>query len=222
VKDLVSRVNINSVDKILLPIGNDLFQSDNKNDTTTAGTALDTDGRFFKMVKVVRRILVETIDSLVLHAPVDIVIVPGNHDYHSSLWIGEVLDAFYHNNPFVNIDIEPKGRKYYQYFKNGFQLTHGNEENHKDLGLLFASEAKKIWYDTEFHFCQLGHTHKSKKIEFVSSDEYQGFQIQVLPSLCGPDAWHTKKGYRSQKSCKSFLFHKNNGKIGEFTYNVAA
>lgn len=218
IKSLLSRANINQVEKFLLPIGNDLFHIDNRNNTTTAGTFVDSDMRFFKMVKIVRRILVETIDDLLSVAPVDILIIPGNHDYHASLWIGEVLEAYYHNNQQVSIDSSPTTRKYYKYGKVGFQLSHGNEESVKDLGLIFAAEQKHLWADTDFHYCQLGHTHKSKKIDYISEDEYQGFQVQVMPSLCGTDSFHFKKGYISNKAAKLFMYHKEEGKIAEFTY----
>jgi hypothetical protein len=218
IKSLLSRVNTGGIEKFLLPLGNDLFHIDNRNNTTTAGTFVDSDMRFFKMVKVVRRILVETIDDLLTIAPVDILIIPGNHDYHASLWIGEVLEAYYHNNERVVIDSAPTTRKYYKYGKVGFQLTHGNEESTKDLGLIFAAEQKRLWADTDWHFCQLGHTHKSKKIDYISEDEYQGFQIQVMPSLCGTDSFHFKKGYKSNKAAKAFMFHKTEGKVAEFTF----
>jgi hypothetical protein len=217
---LLRKVDLTTVEKILFPIGNDLINVDNKNNTTTAGTPQDTDSRFFKIIKVVRKILVEVIDELASIAPVDVVIVPGNHDESTSFFIGEMLDCFYHKHPRVNIDCKIKLRKYYQYGKVGLQMTHGNEEKHHDLGLIFATEEKKLWGDTDYRFCQLGHFHKNKKTEFVSVDEHQGFQIQILPSLSGTDSWHKKKGYMSKKQAKAFVFHKEEGMTGEFTVSI--
>jgi hypothetical protein len=146
--------------------------------------------------------------------------VSGNHDPESMFMIGEILDAYYHNNSSVNVDNSAKQRKYYQYGKCGFQYTHGNDENHKDLGLIFATEQSELWANTEFRFSKLGHFHKNKKLNYISVDEYQGFQVQILPSLSGTDAYHASKGYMSKKQAKGFLYHKEKGQIAEYTHTV--
>ena len=220
VKDLLSRVNLNTVDRILLPIGNDLINIDNRHNTTFNGTPQDSDCRYMKIIKIVKRILIEMIDELSRIAPVDVVVVPGNHDTTSSFMMGEILESFYHKNELVNIDNDPKLRKYYQFGKNGFQFTHGNEEKHESLGLIFATEQPRLWADTKFRFAQLGHFHKNKKMWHVSVDEHQGFQVQVLPSLSGTDFWHKSKGYASMKQAKALLFNPQTGLIGEFTTTV--
>lgn len=220
VKELLSRVNIATISRILLPIGNDLINIDNRHNTTFAGTPQDSDCRYMKIIKIVKRILIEVIDELSFIAPVDVVIVPGNHDTTSSFMMGEILEAFYHKNELVKIDNAPKLRKYYQFGKNGFQLTHGNEEKHESLGLIFATEQPRLWADTKFRFSQLGHFHKNKKMWHVSVDEHQGFLVQVLPSLSGTDFWHKSKGYNSLKQAKALLFNPQTGLIGEFTTTV--
>lgn len=217
VKELLTRINLKTVSRILLPIGNDLINIDNRHNTTFAGTPQDSDCRYMKIIKVVRRILIEIIDELSIIAPVDVIIVPGNHDTTSSFMIGEILDAWYHNNSEVNVDNEPKLRKYYKFGAVGVQLTHGNEEKHESLGLIFATEKPQLWADTKFRFAQLGHFHKNKKLNFISVDEHQGFQVQVLPSLSGTDFWHKSKGYNSLKQAKAMVFDPVQGLIGEFT-----
>ena len=220
VRALLSRVDLFKVERILFPVGNDLFNIDNKNNSTVNGTVVDTDVRFIKMVKAARKIIIETIDELSLIAPVDVVIVQGNHDFTISLVFGEILDAFYANNQRVTVNNAPSPRKYYKYGSVGIQLTHGDQEPHQALGLIFATEEKELWASTKFRFCQLGHFHKNKKISFVSVDEHQGFQVQILPTLSSSTAWAHAKGYSSLKQAKAFLFHKEDGLHGEFTYTV--
>lgn len=220
VNELLKRVNLSQVEKILLPIGNDLMNIDNKNNATVNGTVVDTDCRFMKMIKVARRIVIEVIDELALIAPVDIVIVPGNHDSTVSFMLGEILDAFYFNNENVTVFNSPKPRKYYRYGLVGLQLTHGDEEKHEALGMIFANQEPNIWASTKYRFCQLGHFHKNKKINYVSVDEHPGFQIQILPTLSSATAWADKKGYSSLKQAKAFLFDKEKGQIGEFTTTI--
>lgn len=218
--DLLSNVNLANVEKIMIPIGNDLINIDNRFNMTTAGTPQDTDSRYMKIIKTVKRILVEVITDLSMIAPIDVVIVPGNHDTTTSFMMGEILDAFFWNNDRVEVFNSAKLRKYYKYGKVAIQLSHGNEEKHAELGQIFATEEKQMWADTDFHFCQIGHFHKNKTLKFVSIDEFQGFQVQTIPSLSGTDAWHYKKGYNSMKQGKCFVFHPTKGLKGEYTVTI--
>ena len=220
VDELLGRVNLDTVTRILFPVGNDLIHVDNIVSTTFNGTPQDSDTRFHKIFTTVKKVLIETIDKLSAIAPVDILIIPGNHDTTVTFLMGEVLDAWYCNNDSVTINNSPKLRKYYKFGKNGFQFTHGDREKHTDLGLIFASEEPKLWSSTKYRFCQLGHLHKQKKTSYISIDTHQGFQVQIMPSLSANDAWHTGKGYGSLKQAKGFLFHTEEGLIAEYTFTI--
>ena len=220
IQELLSNVSLSSIEKFIFPVGNDMINIDSRRNETYAGTPQDSDSRFYKIVKTVKNILINTINQLSSIAPVDVIIVSGNHDTETMFMIGEMLDAYYYNNEKVSVDNSAKQRKYYKYGVNGFQYTHGNEEKHSELGLIFATEEPNLWAETKFRMCKLGHFHKNKKTEYVSVDEHQGFQVQILPSLSGSDAWHKSKGYMSKKQAKGFLYHKEKGQIGEFTYTI--
>lgn len=220
VLDLLSRVNLDSVDRILLPVGQDLINVDNLQGTTTGGTPQDSDSRFHKIIKTVRKVLVETIDLLKQAAPVDVIISVGNHDEQSTFMIGEILDAYYTNDQSVNVYNDASLRKYYKYGVNAIMLTHGNREKFNDLGMIFAAENPKLWADTKYRFVQIGHFHHNKKVTTLQAQEFQGFQVQILPSISGSDAWHTGKGYNSLKQAKAFLYNKTKGLFGEYTHNA--
>lgn len=218
IRDLVGRVNRNNIERILLPIGNDMINVDGNNNMTTAGTPQSCDSRFYKVVRTVKELLISTISWLTEIAPVDVVVIPGNHDTQTMFMLGEMLDAFYHSNPNVNINNSPKFRKYYRYGNTALQFTHGNEEPHQTLGLVFATEQPQLWAGVQFRYCQIGHFHKNKKLSYVSVDEHQGFQVQTIPSLSANDSWHAKKGYNSLRQAKAFLIHNTQGIVGEFTH----
>lgn len=220
VDELLSRVNLDRVEKILFPIGNDMINIDGNNSMTTAGTPQNVDSRFGKIVRVAKDLMIKTIDKLSTIAPVDVLVIPGNHDRQTMFLLGEILDAYYSKTEGVTVLNSPALRKYYKYGVNGFQYTHGDEEKHADLGLIFATERPKLWANTKYRVCKLGHLHKSKKTHYVSVDEFSGFQVEILPSLSGTDAWHKMKGYGALKAAKSYLYHKVQGKLGEFNYNV--
>lgn len=220
ISTLLSRAPINSLARIVLPVGNDLIHIDNAENQTTAGTVVDTDSRFAKIVQVAKKLLIETIDELKQIAPVEVIIVRGNHDSTVTFLLGEVIDAWFHADPLVTVDNSPKWRKYYQYGKVGVQLTHGDKEKHDELGMIFANEEPQLWADTKYRFCKIGHFHKTKKLNWVGIDSKPGFQIEVIPSLSGTDEWHSGKGYLSNQQAKAFLYHKEEGEIAEYTYSV--
>ncbi len=220
VEDLLSKVDVSAVTRILFPIGNDLFNVDNFTKSTFNLTPQDSDTRFHKMVKFVRALLIETIDKLSTIAPVDVIIVVGNHDTTVTYMTGEILDAFYYNNPNVVVNNEATLRKYYSFGNNSFMFTHGDREKQADLGMIFAAEKPHVWANSIYRFIQLGHYHHNKKINYLSNNEFQGFQIQILPSLSPNDAWHTGKGYSALRQAKAFLYDQQDGLIAELTHNV--
>lgn len=220
VMEIMSRINTDTIERILLPIGNDMINVDGKHNTTTSGTPQSCDSRFGKMFRAAKDLVIDTVNWLSEIAPVDIMVIPGNHDEVTMFTLGEVLDAWYYNNEDVAVFNSPKLRKYYQYGLNMIMFTHGDKEKHSDLGLIAASEEAKMWGETKFREAHIGHLHKSKNISYTNVDEFQGYKVRILPSLSGTDAWHHSKGYISQKSAKAFVWHKEAGLITEHTYNV--
>lgn len=216
---LLGRINLDNVDRILFPIGQDLINIDNIHGSTTAGTPQDTDSRFHKIVKSVKAILIDVINTLVLIAPVDVVIVVGNHDEQTTFMIGEMLEAYYHNTDAVNVYNDAALRKYYKYGVTGIMFSHGNREKFNELGMIFAAENPKLWAETKQRYIQIGHFHHTK-LQVLQKQEFQGFQVQILPSLSGSDAWHKGKGFISLKQAKAFLYDREKGLIGEFTHTA--
>ena len=218
VAELISRTNISEIEKFILVVGHDFLNVDAKNNMTTAGTVQSSDVRFYKMVKIGKQLLIDTIDELSLLAPVDVVVVPGNHDTNSMLMMGDILLAFYHNSKVVNVFNDPAPRKYYRYGQTGLMYTHGHSEKIDDLGIIFATENKQLWAETAFHRVHLGHFHHQKQIRFKDVQEQVGCTIKIISSLSSNDAWHTEKGYLSLKGAEAFLYHRDHGLLANYHY----
>lgn len=218
ITQLLRTANLDNVSDILLPIGNDLFNVDNQFSTTTGGTPQDCDSRFYKMVGAAKELLINTITGLSAFARVHVLIVPGNHDEVTTFMLGEILEAWFHNDSNITVNNTAKLRKYFQFGKNSFLYTHGDKEKHGDLGLIFATEEPILWADTKYRFVKLGHLHKQKKIEYITTDTLQGFQIEILPSLSSTDKWHYGKGYLGNKQAKAYLYDKELGEIAQYTH----
>lgn len=217
IKDLLSKVSHVNIDRIMMPIGNDLFNFDGIRNETTSGTPQDSDSRWTKVFRVVSETMIEIIDICRQIANVDVIIVPGNHDRATCFYLGEFLSAWYRLDKNVNVDNGPTLRKYYRYGKTLIGLSHGSEEKQATLPLLMARESKENWGLCDFYEYQIGHWHRKKMTEYVSGDTYNGVQVRVLPSLTGTDAWHYSKGYvKGVKSALGILYDKNDGCVGEF------
>lgn len=205
------------VDRVLLPVGNDIFNSDNISGTTTAGTpqATSEDSRWPKMFMTGCEILVETITTLAYEVPVDVIIVAGNHDKERCFYLGEYLKAWFRNHPRVTINNSPRQRKYYRFGNTLLGFTHGSEEKPDKLPLLMANEEKKVWAETKFRQWHLGHLHHE-----ITRD-IQGVVVRFLTSLCPPDEWHSSKGYvGSVQAAEAFMYDKENGLCAVYYHNA--
>lgn len=202
--------------RILFPLGNDYFNVDSKFNTTTGGTPQQEDTRWQKTFQRGRELAVEMIDRCSQIAPVDVVIVPGNHDEQRSFYLGEAITCWYHNNPNVSIDNRAVARKYYQFNKDLICLTHGSDERLEKLPLLMALEEPKKWADTLFREVHTGDKHHKRDLQ-ITADESSGVVVRILRSLAQDDSWTFKKGFKSTKAGEGFLWHPTLGLQAQFT-----
>lgn len=209
------------IGRILLPIGNDFFNSDRSYpyNSTTKGTPQEEDTRWQNTFRIGRKLLVDNITKLSNIAPVDILMIPGNHDFERNFYLGDSLEGWFHNNPNVHINNSPNPRKYYQYENTLLGFTHGDSEKLTDLPLIMAQENPIAWSETEFREFHLGHYHHKKEIKYQSTSEYQGVKIRYMSSLSGNDAWHHKKGYiGATRSAEAYLWGSTQGLKAIFNY----
>lgn len=222
---LVKRAGAYDFERILFPIGNDFFNSDNHVNTTTMGTRQDEDVRWQKSFRIGHKLLTDGINKLRELAPVDVLIVPGNHDYQKSFYLGEVLSAYYRNDESVMVDNSANVRKYYNYGQVLLGFTHGNLEKHESLRSLMSYEAKKHWANTQYREWHLGHQHrKLAKAHVVKSDllhEELGVTIRSMSSLAGTDVWHHMSGYVGPvRAAEGFIWNHDSGMMGHINVNL--
>jgi len=225
--NVLKRASGFSYNRILFPIGNDFFNADNLNNTTTAGTPQDEDLRWQKTFKMGTLLLYSAIDMLKqTGVPVDVVIIPGNHDVERSFYLGSVLEAKYGDDELVTIDNGASPRKYYQFGQVLLGLTHGKYEKENALPLLMATEAKREWGETMFHEWHLGHFHKKRNIQFAVFDKAQvlneelGVTVRYLSSLTGTEKWHHQRGFVGpHKAGEAFIWNDETGLIAHLNAN---
>jgi hypothetical protein len=208
------------IGRILFPLGNDFFNANSKLNTTVKGTAQQEDTRWQKTFRAGRRLAIEMIDSCMEIAPVDVLLIPGNHDEERVFYLGDALECWYHNNKNVRIDNDAVSRKYYTFGKVLLGFTHGDAETTKKLPSLMQFEVPKLWGDSTYREWHTGDKHH--KTDFVLEvDEQVGIVIRILRSLAPADAWTFAHGFvGSQRAAEAFLWHPENGLIAQFTAGV--
>lgn len=211
---LVERTSGYKIEEILMVAGNDLFNSDSPENTTTAGTAVSTDGRFHKTFHHVRNMMVKAVERLRQIAKVHVLIVPGNHDRQTAYHLGDSLECYFHNDPSVVVTNTPATRKYFIWGKCLIGFCHGDEGKRDDYPLLMAVENPEAWGQAKFREIHTGHYHKQQL------EEHNGVRVRILSALCPPDDWHASQGYiGALRQAEAFVWSKTEGLLAQVYYN---
>lgn len=231
IEKLLRRASGFDYNRILFPVGNDFFNSDTIFNTTTRGIQQDEDLRWQKTFNVGTRLLVDAINLLKQSGrPVDVMVIPGNHDFERSYYMGKFLEAWFNNDPAVTMYNGASPRKYYRFGKVLLGFTHGSEEKESSLPLLMATdiESKPMWSETTYHEWHLGHIHRKRNINYRVVDnknrtlsEDLGVTIRYLSSLTGTEEWHHKKGFVGAiKAADAFIWNDELGLVAHLNSNL--
>ena len=214
----VSRAQHIGFSKILFPIGNDYLHTDTHTFTTTGGTRLHNTIDWHQMFSEGKDLLIEAIEMLSSIAPVDILVIPGNHDSNTMYHIGMVLEAYFRNNDNICVDNKPPSSKCYLYGSSLIGFTHGKTITGHRLAAFMAEQWPKEWAASKFREWHLGHQHRKGGTWFAES----GVVVEYLPSLCPADKWHLDNGFtsRNSQSAVAYLWSKDNGQIARFQHNL--
>jgi len=214
---LIERTKNYPISEILFVCGNDLFNSDNEDNTTTGGTAVDTDGRFFKTFRHTRKMIVTAIERLRQIAKVKVLMCPGNHDRQTAYHLGDSLECYFHADPMVEVDNTPAPRKYVEFGKCLIGVCHGDEGKVSDYASLMAAEVPEAWGRTKFREVHCGHFHKLKVLE------EHGVRTRLLSALTEADSWHCHQGYIGAiRQAEAFVWSKKEGLLSEVFWNEDA
>ena len=216
--------------RILFPIGSDFFNSDTILNTTTKGTPQDEDLRWQKTFDVGTKLMIDAIEMLKqTGVPIDILVIPGNHDMERSFYLGWALHAWFRDDKQVNIDNGASPRKFYRFGKVLLGFSHGSEEKESALPLIMASDimSKPMWSETIYHEWHLGHIHRKRDVKFAVLDKNRitnedlGVTVRYLSSLTGTEEWHHRKGFIGAiKAGESFIWNDEAGMIAHLNSNL--
>jgi len=115
--------------KVVLVFGGDMLHADNRSNTTEASkNALDVDTRYHRVVEYVISACREVVQiAASIGAQVEVVVLEGNHSWHSEIWLARVLSAYYEACSNVTVHIAPTPRKHMVFGDNLLVWTHGDK-----------------------------------------------------------------------------------------------
>jgi len=214
VRDLVTKADGLDIERFLLPIGNDGMNSEGMRRTTTKGTPQDESADWKETFRGYWTLMVTAIDYLKERAPVDVVVVSGNHDYERMFYAGDVIAGWYRNDGNVTVDNSEEPRKYYEYGTNMIMFTHGDNEKAAEMPLIMATEQPEMFARSTHREAHCGHFHK----EMVN--EYRGVKVRFIPSICPNDEWHKRMGYQAKRTGQAYIWNKKAGLGGYLQSNL--
>lgn len=207
-----------SVERILFPIGSDWFNVNSAQNATAKGIVQDEDGRWKKTFTIGRQLAVEAIDLCRGVADVDVLVIPGNHDFERSFYLGDSLSCWYNRDGNVTVDNGPQTRKYRLWGKTLLGFTHGSEEKLQTLPTTMAVEARDLWGKASFWEWHIGHLHNQKAYAWQPIAEENGVRVRIIPSLVAASAWSSKAGYHAVREGQAFIFNRDRGNVAVYHY----
>jgi hypothetical protein len=197
VDDMIREFEPYPIKKILMPVGNDFFHFDSVKMTTTHGDHfLDTDTRYAKVFLTGLRCLSYMVErALEICDDIEILYVPGNHDYTSSFTLCACLEERFRNDDRVTTDLGANPRKYRNHGGVILGYEHGQKLRKDRVPTVMARECKKWWATSTWVEMQVGHTHQRAGTQYAATTPTNGVLVRVNPALCNADSWHHAQGF---------------------------
>ena len=184
--------------------------------TPGSGHVLDADTRFAKVVRVAIRTLRRIVEMMLIKYPeVRIVMAEGNHDLSASIWMREMLEAFYILDPRVTVDTNPNPFGAMQHGKTLVAWHHGHKKRIKDLDKVIAGMFPELFGTTTHRYVHMGHFHHKEMNESTL------MIAEMHPTISAHDAYSATSGYLSQRYADVITYHDNYGEVGRQRFTPA-
>lgn len=194
-------------DTALVTIGNDFFNSDTVNATTTKGTPQTNDLRWKKMFLLGLKLYTEFLETLRgKFNKIDVRLCSGNHDKMSSFYLYLALQQYFRSDDKLTFSDNYKDYQCYQFGKCAIFFGHG-DSNLKRIIQSIPAEFYKEWGSSIFRELHLGHLHKE-----VVVDDQSGMITRRIGSPTGTDQWHYEERFiGSTQKHQVFVWDANTG-----------
>lgn len=205
------------VDTAVIVLGGDTLHMDNRSgETERRKNKLDVDTRFAKAARCAEAAMLQAIDiALEVAKNVVVIVLSGNHDYHSAIWLSRLLAAHYKTNGRVTVDVSPMKHKFFRWGSTFFAYTHGDNGIVKKIAPLMLNEIiKRNLTDIKYKHARIGHFHQAGKNMPPGLVEQDGVFVELFPTLAALEAYGMEAGYQNTRATICDFFHKKYGRNG--------
>lgn len=202
-EDILLIIESKRWDKIIIPVGQDLFHNDSIVDgKTTKGTLIEK-VNLKKAVYDAKTFYFNIIDAAIASAnEVKVIYSPGNHDKTVGWMFSQILLTRY-GKDIVDDDLAERKAVFWKGCFIG--ITHGDKKGDTPQGLMgnFTTEFPKLFAAAKVREIHTGHLHNE-----ISKDVY-GVQVRRMSTGNKDDDWTISEGYKSQKRFMLFEWMPN-------------
>ncbi len=177
--------------------------------TPNAGNILEGDSRTQKVIRVAIRVLRRVIAMLLdSHEHVHLIMAEGNHDPASSIWLRELFDALYEDEPRITVDLSPQPYYCFEHGKTSLFFHHGHKRGPANVDSVFVAKYREVFGRTKHSYGHMGHLHSTKVIESNL------MEVEQHRTLASPDSFAARGGWVSGRSAKVITYHSTYGEVG--------
>ena len=200
-------------DTAVVNIGGDFLHFDGLLPITpTHGHVLDADSRFGKVVDVSIRLIRQLVAlALQKHGRVILLIMEGNHDLSSSLWLRKMFACLYEAEPRVSVHESELPYYALEWGVNLLGFHHGHLKKNDQLPALFAAKFREMWGRCPKVHIHTGHRHHKEE------KDHAGARVTQHPTLAAMDAHAARAGYFTDREITAITYSKVAGQVASNT-----
>lgn len=200
---------------VILLLGDVFHANDQSNSTPRSKHQLDVDSRYVKILQVgIETYRHAIMRALQKHAKVVVRCVQGNHDPEAIWALAFTLQAFFSNEPRVEVDLHPSPFWYYRFGKVLIGSTHGDKVQHRQLGGIMAADRSQDWGETKHRYWYTGHVHSQNVTELP------GVICESFRTLAAKDSYANGHGYRAGRDMVCIVHHIEHGEVERHRVDV--
>ena len=217
--EISERVTVGAIEKLIQASGGsdvglmldlgDFGHSDNLHNTTSSGqNHMDMDGDYGDSIAAQTRIYRRSIDLMLKsHNKVILMMVRGNHNSSTARCMNVMLQAFYENEPRVEV-LDNVHKFQHITYGNNLLVTHHGDRMKAQRGFEYiARSLSKEWGLCEHKHFLMGHVHHHNAVEIG------GMICETFQALPAGDAWHSDSGYGAKRTMSAIVYDKEHGEI---------
>jgi hypothetical protein len=205
-------------EKIIYIIGQDLYHIDNMASHTTNGQhSMDVDGRITKIHQKTFIVSRDNIYKCSLLAPVEVIWIPGNHDFLASYMLAFALKQYFKDDKRISVDVTENPKKARLWGNLLVGWTHRIVGKHTVWSNELAQQFKELWGKSVFREWHHGDQHTKKDVKITPIFTSGGVTCRQITALSPVDKWHSDNVFTDAiPGGESFLWSKDIGVFANF------